>query len=107
MPEFCSAERDGHILIVTINRPERMNALHSGAHYELSAIFDEFESDPDQWVAILTGSKNTLKGVGFFVGGALLALAGFQGACRGMAIALALVLGVALVLLPLLVYVAL
>lgn len=55
MPEFCSAERDGHILIVTINRPERMNALHSGAHYELSAIFDEFESDPDQWVAILTG----------------------------------------------------
>lgn len=55
MPEFCSAERDGHILIVTINRPERMNALHSGAHFELSAIFDEFEADPDQCVAILTG----------------------------------------------------
>ena len=56
MPEFCEAERDGHVTIVTINRPERMNALHSPAHYELSEIFDDFENDPDQWVAILTGT---------------------------------------------------
>ena len=33
-----------------------------------------------KWVAILTGSKNTLKGVGYFVGGFLLATAGFKGA---------------------------
>ncbi|WP_148862176.1 organoarsenical effux MFS transporter ArsJ [Marinobacter fonticola] len=33
-----------------------------------------------KWVALLTGSKNTLKGVGFFLGGALLMLAGFRGA---------------------------
>ncbi|MCG8544550.1 MAG: enoyl-CoA hydratase-related protein [Alphaproteobacteria bacterium] len=56
MPEFCEAERDGHVTIVTINRPERMNALHSPAHYELSEIFDDFENDPDQWIAILTGA---------------------------------------------------
>ena len=31
-----------------------------------------------KWVAILTGSKNALKGVGFFVGGLLLTLVGFQ-----------------------------
>jgi hypothetical protein len=31
-----------------------------------------------RWVAILTGSKNALKGVGFFIGGALLTLVGFQ-----------------------------
>lgn len=31
-----------------------------------------------KWVAILTGSKNALKGVGFFVGGALLTLTSFQ-----------------------------
>ena len=31
-----------------------------------------------KWVAILTGSKNALKGVGFFVGGLLLSLVGFQ-----------------------------
>ena len=33
-----------------------------------------------KWVAILTGSKNALKGVGFFAGGLLLTLLGFQGA---------------------------
>jgi len=40
------------------------------------------------WVAVLTGSKNTLKGVGFFLGGALLAALGFQGAILAMALAL-------------------
>ncbi|MEZ5537415.1 MAG: organoarsenical effux MFS transporter ArsJ [Thiolinea sp.] len=44
-----------------------------------------------KWVAILTGSKNTLKGVGFFLGGALLTLLGFQGAVLAMAAALLLV----------------
>lgn len=31
---FCKAERDGHVLIVTINRPEVMNALHRPANLE-------------------------------------------------------------------------
>lgn len=44
-----------------------------------------------QWVAILTGSKNALKGVGFFLGGALLAVLGFQGALLAMAAVLALI----------------
>jgi len=44
-----------------------------------------------RWVAILTGSKNALKGVGFFLGGALLAVLGFQGALRAMAALLALI----------------
>jgi predicted MFS family arabinose efflux permease len=44
-----------------------------------------------KWIAILTGSKNALKGIGFFLGGALLSLFGFQGAILGMAIALAIV----------------
>jgi hypothetical protein len=45
-----------------------------------------------KWVARLTGSKNALKGVGFFVGGALLAAFGFAGALVGMAGALVVVL---------------
>jgi predicted MFS family arabinose efflux permease len=44
-----------------------------------------------KWVAILTGSKNALKGVGFFIGGALLAVLGFAGAVLAMAAVLALV----------------
>ena len=38
------------------------------------------------WVAVLTGSKNALKGVGFFVGGALLTLVGFQPALGILAV---------------------
>lgn len=49
------------------------------------------ESKLYQWVAILTGSKNALKGVGFFLGGALLSLFGFQVAILIMALALLLV----------------
>ncbi|MEE3509217.1 organoarsenical effux MFS transporter ArsJ [Pseudomonas sp. 10C3] len=44
-----------------------------------------------QWIAILTGSKNALKGVGFFLGGALLAAIGFKGAVLAMAIVLGLI----------------
>ena len=52
-----------------------------------------------KWVAILTGSKNALKGVGFFLGGALLTWLGFAGAVTAMAVALALVWLLSLVLL--------
>lgn len=44
-----------------------------------------------RWVAVLTGSKNALKGAGFFLGGVLLALLGFAGAVLAMAAVLALV----------------
>ena len=43
-----------------------------------------------RWVAILTGSKNALKGVGFFLGGVLLATLGFSGAVGAMAAGLVL-----------------
>ena len=42
-----------------------------------------------KWIAILTGSKNALKGAGFFLGGLLLATLGFQGAVLLMASVLA------------------
>ena len=41
-----------------------------------------------QWIALLTGSKNTLKGIGFFLGGLLLTVFGFSGAITIMALAL-------------------
>ncbi|SFG07112.1 organoarsenical effux MFS transporter ArsJ [Neptunomonas qingdaonensis] len=41
-----------------------------------------------QWVALLTGSKNTLKGVGFFLGGVLLTLFGFTQSVLIMAVGL-------------------
>jgi len=53
-----------------------------------------------RWVAILTGSKNALKGVGFFLGGFLLSVAGFAGALCLMAGMLVVVLIVAWAALP-------
>ena len=51
-----------------------------------------------KWVAILTGSKNALKGVGFFLGGVLLTLFGFNAAVGFMAAGLALAFLLTLVL---------
>lgn len=53
---------------------------------------DDAQNALYRWVAILTGSKNTLKGVGFFLGGVLLGLFGFRGAVMLMAVALVIVL---------------
>ena len=53
---YCTVEHDGPLTIVTINRPEAMNALTPAANAELSEVFDAFAADPNQWVAILTGA---------------------------------------------------
>lgn len=53
-----------------------------------------------KWVAFLTGSKNALKGAGFFVGGLLLSSLGFRGALAAMAAGVALVLVFVLTALP-------
>jgi predicted MFS family arabinose efflux permease len=58
------------------------------------------ESRLFHWVALLTGSKNALKGAGFFIGAALLQLLGFRGALFALAGALALVLLITLLMLP-------
>ncbi len=54
--EHCQIAREGRVLIVTINRPDRMNALHPPANAELARVFDDFAADPELWVAILTGA---------------------------------------------------
>jgi crotonobetainyl-CoA hydratase len=54
--EFVKVEREGPLTIVTLNRPELMNALHEPAHKELGTVFDQFAADPNQWVAIVTGA---------------------------------------------------
>lgn len=53
--EFSKLEKKEKLWIITLNRPERMNALHSPAHFELEKIFDDFSNDDDAWVAIITG----------------------------------------------------
>lgn len=56
MYEFCKVERDGRILTVTLDRPKVLNSLHAPACFELDRIFNDFEADPELWVAIITGA---------------------------------------------------
>ncbi|MEM7005728.1 MAG: enoyl-CoA hydratase-related protein [Pseudomonadota bacterium] len=53
---FVNVREEGHVLIVEMNRPERMNALHPPANEALGKVFDDFASNPDLWVAIITGA---------------------------------------------------
>ncbi|WP_054008482.1 organoarsenical effux MFS transporter ArsJ [Cypionkella psychrotolerans] len=53
-----------------------------------------------RWVAILTGSKNAVKGLGFFIGAALLGLIGFKAAIWAMAAVLAVILLAIIAFLP-------
>ena len=53
-----------------------------------------------RWVAFFTGSKNAMKGVGFFLGGLLLQVLGFSGALWAMATGLAVILAAVLLSLP-------
>ncbi|MBI4083876.1 MAG: enoyl-CoA hydratase/isomerase family protein [Candidatus Lambdaproteobacteria bacterium] len=54
--EFIKVEKQDHLFIVTINRPERMNALHPPANHELGKAYDEFAADDQLWVSIITGA---------------------------------------------------
>ena len=49
-------DRRGFLTIVTINRPEAHNALNDQAQDELADVFDKFDVDDEQRVAIITGA---------------------------------------------------
>ena len=55
-PQHFAWSIDGKVATITINRPERMNALHWMANEELATVFNEFVADPELWVAIITGA---------------------------------------------------
>jgi len=54
-------------------------------------VKDDNQQGLYKWVAILTGSKNALKGFGFFMGGVLLAVFGFNNAILAMATGLSVI----------------
>lgn len=49
-------EKNDHIALITLNRPEKMNALNSELLDMLQEAWYEFQEDQDTWVAILTGA---------------------------------------------------
>src|SRR5260370_27724715 len=55
-PPHALIERRGHVLIVTMNRPEARNALSGPMMALMRQAWDEVDSDPEIRVAVLTGA---------------------------------------------------
>jgi enoyl-CoA hydratase/carnithine racemase len=54
--EYILFERRDRIAVITINRPDRMNAINPQTSAELHDAWSRFRDDPELWVAILTGA---------------------------------------------------
>ncbi len=54
--KYIIYEKRNHTSYITLNRPERMNALGRELSWELGDALSDFETDPDTWVAIITGA---------------------------------------------------
>ena len=65
MGQYSHSERDGHLLVVTINRPEVYNACHPMANEELSAEFDRFARAEDLIPAPDCGMKYLSREIAF------------------------------------------
>ena len=52
-------EKDGHVLTVTLNRPEKKNAVNSEVMCRLYDAWVQLDADDDLRVAILTGTGDT------------------------------------------------
>ncbi len=72
-PEHCLVEREGHVLTVTLNRPEAKNALSSGMLAGMYRAWRMLDEDPELRAAILTG-----RGDVFCAGADLKAMGGGQ-----------------------------
>ena len=56
MPEFIEYHLDGHVAIVTLNRPETMNALNRRMYIELEQAFRDAHRDAEVRCVVLTGA---------------------------------------------------
>ena len=48
-------KQDG-VVTITLNRPEKLNALNKDMYIELGKVFDELEADPTFKVLVITGA---------------------------------------------------
>ncbi|HXT20485.1 MAG TPA: enoyl-CoA hydratase-related protein [Thermoanaerobaculia bacterium] len=56
MPETILVERDGRVAILTVNRPDKLNALSQQVRDEVLAALGELEHDDSVGVVVVTGA---------------------------------------------------
>ncbi len=71
--EHILIEKSDGVAILTLNRPEKLNAVNGVLHSELTTIFLDVMSDPDVRAAVITGAGRGFCAGGDFSGGANMA----------------------------------
>ena len=56
MGEATTYEKNDHIAVLTMNRPEARNAMNAAMRREMGEALADFKDDNDSWVLILTGA---------------------------------------------------
>jgi crotonobetainyl-CoA hydratase len=54
--DFITVAKASHVTTVTLNRPQVMNAINHTMHHELQAAFDDFATDDEQFICVVTGA---------------------------------------------------
>ncbi|HUD18632.1 MAG TPA: crotonase/enoyl-CoA hydratase family protein [Acidimicrobiales bacterium] len=82
-------QRQGHVEILTINRPEARNAINGPVALGFAAAFDDLEADDDCWVVIVTGAGDKAFSAGMdlkaFAAGEAADIMGAKGGFGGIA----------------------
>ena len=66
LPDEIQVEADGPIRVVTLNRPDRLNATNHVLHAGLAALFPQLDADGEARVAVLTGAGRAFSAGGDF-----------------------------------------
>ena len=54
--EFILYEKRDHVVWITLNRPEVLNAMHPPMSEEMADAWERFRDDPDVWIGVITGA---------------------------------------------------
>ncbi|MBI5735355.1 MAG: enoyl-CoA hydratase/isomerase family protein, partial [Mycolicibacterium neoaurum] len=66
MPTEIQVEADGPLRIITLNRPEELNAVNDDLHVGLARIWNRLSLDPTARVAVITGAGKAFSAGGDF-----------------------------------------
>ena len=66
LPDELQVESDGPVRVITLNRPEQLNATNHVLHAGLAALFPQLDDDDEARVAVITGSGRAFSAGGDF-----------------------------------------
>jgi enoyl-CoA hydratase/carnithine racemase len=66
LPDEIQVRADGRVRIVTLNRPEQMNATNEALHRGLAQVWRQLAADPDACAVVLTGAGRAFSAGGDF-----------------------------------------